>query len=71
MAAETKNIIVLGGGYSGVMAALRLSGRTKRLEVTITLVNAIDHFVERSRLHEKATAVQLAISIESARNRWF
>ena len=41
------------------MAALRLAGRTKRLDVTITLVNALDHFVERPRLHEKATGIQL------------
>jgi NADH dehydrogenase FAD-containing subunit len=59
MTTQTKNIIVLGGGYSGVMAALRLAGRTKRLDVTITLVNALEHFVERLRLHEQATGMLL------------
>lgn len=57
MMTQTKNIIVLGGGYSGMMAALRLAGRTKRLDTRITLVNALDHFVERPRLHEQATGM--------------
>jgi NADH dehydrogenase FAD-containing subunit len=52
-------IIILGGGYSGVMAALRLAGKTKRLDTTITLVNALEHFVERPRLHEQATGMVL------------
>ena len=59
MTTRTRNIVVLGGGYGGVMTALRLAGRTKRLDVRITLVNAVDHFVERPRLHEKATGGQL------------
>jgi NADH dehydrogenase FAD-containing subunit len=56
---QTTNILVLGGGYSGMMAALRLAGKTKRLDTTITLVNALDHFVERPRLHEQATGMAL------------
>jgi NADH dehydrogenase len=59
MTTNTKHIIVLGGGYSGVMAALRLAGRTRHLQTTITLVNALDHFVERPRLHEQATGTAL------------
>ena len=59
MTTKTTHIVVLGGGYSGVMAALRLAGRTKRLGVTITMVNSVDHFVERPRLHEEATGIQL------------
>jgi NADH dehydrogenase FAD-containing subunit len=55
MATQSKNIIVLGGGYGGVMAALRLAHRTKRLDATITLVNALDQFVDRPLLHEQAT----------------
>lgn len=57
MTTQTKNILILGGGYAGVMAALRLAGRTKRLDITITLVNAVEHFVERPRLHEQATGL--------------
>ncbi|MEZ4710527.1 MAG: FAD-dependent oxidoreductase [Caldilineaceae bacterium] len=55
----TTNILILGGGYSGVMAALRLAGRTRRTDAVITLINAHDHFVERPRLHEAATGVAL------------
>jgi len=59
MTTQTTNIIVLGGGYAGVMAALRLASRTKRLDTTITLVNALGHFVERPRLYEQATGITL------------
>ena len=59
MKTQTTNIIVLGGGYAGVMAALRLANKTKRLDTAITLVNALDYFVERPRLHEKATGTTL------------
>jgi len=57
MTTQTINIIILGGGYSGVMAALRLASKTKRLDTTVTLVNALEHFVERPRLHEQATGM--------------
>lgn len=54
---ERKNvqILVLGAGYGGMMAALRLAGRTKNEPVEITLINAVDHFVRRERLHQLAT----------------
>ncbi|MEU0313131.1 FAD-dependent oxidoreductase [Nocardioides sp. NPDC006273] len=42
-------VVVVGGGYAGVMAANRL---TKREDIEITLVNPRDHFVERIRLHQ-------------------
>ena len=45
-------IVILGGGYAGVMAALRLANRTRGESVKITLVNGRDAFVERTRLHE-------------------
>lgn len=43
------NVVVIGGGYSGVMAANRLSGRDS---VAVTLVNSRQSFVERVRLHQ-------------------
>ncbi|WP_432833830.1 NAD(P)/FAD-dependent oxidoreductase [Dactylosporangium sp. CA-092794] len=43
------NVVVVGGGYAGVMAANRL---TQRDDVTVTLVNARPAFVERVRLHQ-------------------
>ncbi|MGI5272837.1 NAD(P)/FAD-dependent oxidoreductase [Nonomuraea sp. CA-218870] len=47
----TKNteVVVIGGGYAGVMAANRL---TRRDDVTVTLVNPRPAFVDRIRLHQ-------------------
>ena len=47
------DIIVLGAGYAGVTAALRLARETTG-RARITLVNAREQFVERIRLHEVA-----------------
>ncbi|MFD5144216.1 NAD(P)/FAD-dependent oxidoreductase [Streptomyces sp. NPDC058401] len=48
---ESKNteVVVIGGGYAGVMAANRL---TRRGDVTVTLVNPRPDFVHRVRLHQ-------------------
>ena len=46
------NIVVIGAGYAGTLAALRLAGKSKNQN--ITLINASDTFVERIRLHELA-----------------
>ncbi|GAA3947899.1 NAD(P)/FAD-dependent oxidoreductase [Gordonia caeni] len=46
-------IVVVGGGYAGCMAANRLARRTDRDDVSITLVNARPDFVERVRLHQR------------------
>ncbi|MET7694232.1 FAD-dependent oxidoreductase [Streptomyces sp. NPDC005483] len=42
-------VLVIGGGYAGVMAANRL---TRRDDVTVTLINPRPSFVERIRLHQ-------------------
>ncbi|MEV0176612.1 FAD-dependent oxidoreductase [Streptomyces sp. NPDC050803] len=42
-------VLVIGGGYAGVMAANRL---TQRADVTVTLINPRPDFVERIRLHQ-------------------
>jgi NADH dehydrogenase len=47
-------IVILGGGYAGIIAARRLAYKTHGQPVTITLVNAADHFVERIRHHQLA-----------------
>jgi NADH dehydrogenase FAD-containing subunit len=54
MTAKTENtptteVVVIGGGYAGVMAANRL---TQRDDVTVTLVNPRPKFVVRLRLHQ-------------------
>ncbi|BBC29829.1 Pyridine nucleotide-disulfide oxidoreductase [Streptomyces graminofaciens] len=43
------DVVVIGGGYAGVMAANRL---TQRDDVTVTLINPRPNFVERIRLHQ-------------------
>ncbi|MFE7927317.1 FAD-dependent oxidoreductase, partial [Streptomyces sp. NPDC057456] len=47
--AENTDVVVIGGGYAGVMAANRL---TQRDDVTVTLINPRPTFVERIRLHQ-------------------
>ncbi|WP_058041984.1 NAD(P)/FAD-dependent oxidoreductase [Streptomyces roseifaciens] len=43
------DVVVVGGGYAGVMAANRL---TQRDDVTVTLINPRPAFVHRIRLHQ-------------------
>lgn len=45
----TTDVIVVGGGYAGVLAANRL---TRRDDVSVTLVNPRPAFVQRIRLHQ-------------------
>ncbi len=59
MTSRITSIVVLGAGYGGLLAALRLAGKTKHDNTSITLVSALDHFVERPRLQEKATGAAL------------
>lgn len=47
-----QRVVIIGGGYAGMMTAIRLSGRLRRRAVEITLVNPRDRFVERIRLQE-------------------
>jgi NADH dehydrogenase len=46
---EKTAVVVIGGGYAGVLAANRL---TQRDDVTVTLINPRPAFVERVRLHQ-------------------
>ncbi|MFN8439716.1 MAG: FAD-dependent oxidoreductase [Caldilineaceae bacterium] len=59
MNTQTTKILILGGGFAGVMAALRLAGKTRKEQVQITLVSASDQLVERTRMHQLATGQQL------------
>jgi NADH:ubiquinone reductase (H+-translocating) len=51
------NIIVVGGGYAGVLAANRLAGKL-RGKAHVTLINRDAYFVERIRLHQVAAGEQ-------------
>lgn len=55
---NSKHVVVVGGGYAGVMAANRL---TRRDDVTVTLINPRPTFVERIRLHQLATGSDDAV----------
>ncbi len=54
MAKYQTQVVVLGAGYAGLLATVRLAGKTLGQNVAITLVNASDIFVERPRLHQFA-----------------
>lgn len=53
-------VVILGAGYTGMFTAVRLAHRTRRADVTITLVNPSDRFVERLRMHQIAAGQELA-----------
>ncbi|MEO5901449.1 MAG: FAD-dependent oxidoreductase, partial [Ilumatobacteraceae bacterium] len=52
-------IVVLGAGYTGMMAAIRVARRTRRRNAVVTLINPTARFVERLRMHQLATAQTL------------
>jgi NADH dehydrogenase FAD-containing subunit len=54
MAESRTQIVVIGAGYGGLLATVRLAGKTRRRNVEITLVNAADVFVERLQLRRFA-----------------
>jgi NADH:ubiquinone reductase (H+-translocating) len=52
------DVLILGGGYAGLLTALRLARRRRGRE-RITLVSASDEFVERIRQHQLAAGMDL------------
>lgn len=47
-------ILVLGAGYAGLLAALRLARTTRAVGGAVTLVNASPVFADRIHLHERS-----------------
>jgi NADH:quinone reductase (non-electrogenic) len=52
-------VVVLGAGYTGLMAALRVARKGRRLGAKVVLVNPSDRFVERLRMHQIAAGEEL------------
>jgi NADH dehydrogenase FAD-containing subunit len=60
MSQNRPHIVILGAGYAGLLAALRLAGRTRGAQQPrITLVSNTPFFVERIRLHQRAAGQTL------------
>ena len=55
-----RNVLIAGGGYAGVSAALRLA-RQRIDGVRITLVNDRAEFIERIRLHQRAVGQNVGV----------
>lgn len=58
---SSTRVVVVGGGYAGVMAALRLAGQSRGAEVDIQLINGAATFNERIRLHQVASGQTLPV----------
>src|SRR5688572_3477187 len=56
---HTGRVVVIGAGYTGMLAAIGVAQRAKR-QARVTLVNPIERFTERLRMHQIATGQQLA-----------
>lgn len=56
---DRPRVVVVGGGYGGMTAALRAAGRTRRRGAQVTLIDMSHSFVERIRLHQLAAGQQL------------
>lgn len=56
---DKTRVVVIGGGYAGVLAANRLR---QRPDVEITVINPRPHFVERIRLHQLVAGNNEAIA---------
>lgn len=61
---QRERVVVLGGGYAGTMAALRVAGRG-RGRIEVTLIDPKDSFVQRLRLHQVASGQEIASPLYS------
>lgn len=55
------SVVVIGGGYAGVIASNRLLAsltREERARTRVTIVNPTDQFIHRIQLHEHAAGIQ-------------
>lgn len=59
MPTTRERVLILGGGYAGLLTAARLA--QKGLPLDITLVDSRDRFVERIRLHQLAVGQRVPL----------
>ncbi len=59
MSSQKTQVVIIGAGYAGMIAAMRLAGKTRKQQVEITLINPSELFVERIRLHQVAAGQTL------------
>ncbi|MBX3190243.1 MAG: FAD-dependent oxidoreductase [Labilithrix sp.] len=55
-----RRILIVGGGYAGLVCANRLARKTREADAEIVLVEARPWFVERVRLHQDAAGQSVA-----------
>lgn len=54
------SVVIVGGGYAGMIASNRLLGSLtseERARVRVTIINPTDRFIHRIRLHEQAAGI--------------
>ncbi len=56
MEQQRTHILVIGAGYAGMEATMRLAMKTRPDNVQITLINPSEVFIERPRLHQYAAS---------------
>ena len=57
-------VVIIGAGYAGVMAANRIAGNQRLFEsASVTVLNPVTDFVERIRLHEVAAGSRESASV--------
>jgi choline dehydrogenase-like flavoprotein len=49
---QATDVVVIGAGYAGLMAAMRIATKTDARTVAVTLVSASPNFNERVRNHQ-------------------
>jgi NADH dehydrogenase FAD-containing subunit len=66
MMAGVVRVVVVGGGYAGVMAANRLAGNRGSRSLEVTLVDPGVQFTERIRLHQLAVGTRDSAGVDWA-----
>ncbi len=62
---DAHRIVVIGGGYAGMLAAVRAAKRTRKLGAHVTLIDPSESFIERIRLHQLAAGEPFAYRARS------